>query len=497
MPVENPPIGTGTEPQHGLAEKTRLASEGRYHALADAMPQIVWTARPDGSLDYYNQRWFDYTGMTLDETEGRGWEALLHPDDFPRFKNKWADALRTGEAFETEYRFKRASDNVYRWHLARAVSVLGANGEISQWIGTCTDIEEEKREAEAFAARAAIVEAADDAIIGEDLDGVIVTWNGGARRLYGYAADEMIGRSEAVLIPSDLPNELGRILATIRAGETLEHHETVRVRKDGKRLDVSFTLSPIKDGQGEITGIAGIARDITDAKRLEAELRRSNAELEQFAFVASHDLQEPLRAMSGTVQILQRRYQGQLDARADEIITHAVAAVSRMQALVSDLLSFSRLNRHGDAFAPTDFGAVLRDVRANLEVAIAESGATITHDDLPVLIGDASQLRQLLQNLLSNAIKFRSEEKPLRIHIGAKREENRWLFSVRDNGMGIEPQYFQRIFIIFQRLHTRDEYPGTGIGLAVCQKIVERHGGRIWLESNGSDGATFYFTLVD
>ena len=276
----------------------------------------------------------------------------------------------------------------------------------------------------------------------------------------------------------------------------MEHHETVRVRKDGKRLDVSFTLSPIKDGQGKITGIAGIGRDISKAKQAEAELRRSNAELEQFAYVASHDLQEPLRAMAGTVQILQRRYQGQLDARADEIITHAVAAVTRMQTLVSDLLAFSRLARHGNAFAPTDCTTVLTDVQTILEVAIAESGALITHDALPTVMADASQLRQLLQNLLSNAIKFRGE-RPLQIHVGARREQNSWLFSVRDNGLGIEKQYFERIFVVFQRLHTRDEYPGTGIGLAVCKKIVERHGGRIWLESEADKGTTFHFTIVD
>jgi len=270
----------------------------------------------------------------------------------------------------------------------------------------------------------------------------------------------------------------------------------VRVRKVGKRLDVSDTLSPIRDGQGKIIGIAGIERDITTSKRAEAELRRSNAELEQFAYVASHDLQEPLRAMAGTVQLLQRRYQGQLDARADEIIAHSVAAVTRMQTLISDLLAFSRLARHGNPFAPTDCATVLSDVLAILEVAIAESGAVITHDALPEVMADASQLRQLLQNLLSNAIKFRSDDS-LRIHVSARRDQNGWLFSVRDNGLGIEGQYFERIFEIFQRLHTRDEYPGTGIGLAVCKKIVERHGGRIWLESQAGEGATFHFTIVD
>ncbi|MDQ2731011.1 MAG: PAS domain S-box protein, partial [Armatimonadota bacterium] len=288
-------------------EKTRLASEEQYHALADAMPHIVWTARPDGELDYYNQRWFDYTGTTLAETQGRGWAMMLHPDDLQKWTDLWSEAVRTGESFKTEYRFKRASDGVYRWHLTRALPAYDADGRILKWIGTCTDIEDLKQEAEAYAARAAIVEAADDAIIREDMEGVIVTWNGGARRLYGYSAEEAIGHSASFLIPPELPDEFSQILEKIRRGETIEHHETVRVRKDGKRLDVSFTLSPINDGQGKITGIAGIARDITEAKQAQDELRRSNAELEQFAYIASHDLQEPLRAMAGTVQILQRR----------------------------------------------------------------------------------------------------------------------------------------------------------------------------------------------
>jgi len=494
MPQLNAALETAVEERRQV-EKTRLASEEQYHALADAMPQIVWTARPDGDLDYYNQRWFDYTGTTFQETQGRGWEMMLHPDDLQRSVDNWTEAVLTGRSYEDEYGFKRA-DGVYRWHLARAVPVYAADGKILKWIGTCTDIEEKKREAEAFAARAAIVEAADDAITGKDMEGNIVTWNGGARRLYGYSAEEAIGRSAALIIPLDLPDELPQILEAIRRGETMEHHETVRVRKDGKRLDVSSTLSPIKDGQGKITGIAVIERDISQAKQAEAELRRSNAELEQFAYVASHDLQEPLRAMAGTVQLLQRLYQGQLDDDADEIITHAVAAVTRMQTLVNDLLAFSRLARHGNAFALTDCTTVLTDALTMLEVAVAESGAVITHDDLPEVMADASQLRQLLQNLLSNAIKFRGD-RPLHIHVSARRDQNTWLFSVRDNGIGIEGQYFERIFDIFQRLHTRDEYPGTGIGLAVCKKIVERHRGRIWLDSEPDQGATFHFTIVD
>jgi light-regulated signal transduction histidine kinase (bacteriophytochrome) len=241
--------------------------------------------------------------------------------------------------------------------------------------------------------------------------------------------------------------------------------------------------------------------DVTERKRAERgvqqrseDLARSNADLEQFAYVASHDLQEPLRAVAGSVQLLQRRYQGQLDARADEFITHAVEGTSRMQQLIDDLLAFSRVGTRGDRLRPCDSGRALDAALGNLAVAIRESGAVITRDPLPTVAADISQLTSLLQNLIGNAIKFRGAA-PLCIHVGAAPQGGEWVFSVRDTGIGIEPQYFERIFGVFQRLHTRREYPGTGIGLAICRKIVERHGGRIWVESELGEGSTFYFTL--
>jgi PAS domain S-box-containing protein len=226
------------------------------------------------------------------------------------------------------------------------------------------------------------------------------------------------------------------------------------------------------------------------------ELARSNAELEQFAYVASHDLQEPLRTLASYAKLLSRRYSGQLNDRADRFIQYIVEEALRMQALINDLLKYSRVGRQAQNFAPCDTRAVFDMVVSRLQDAIATSGATVTCGELPTLMADERQLVQLFQNLIGNAIKYRSQESPV-VQVGAVRQEGQWLFWVRDNGIGIDPKYAERIFVIFQRLHSQEEYSGTGIGLAIAAKIVERHDGRIWVESESGQGATFYFTLRD
>jgi signal transduction histidine kinase len=312
------------------------------------------------------------------------------------------------------------------------------------------------------------------------------------RVTYANAASRELLKMWGCEINAYLPMELKDLIA-----ETVESEsaETVDISCNDKVY--SIMMAPIPEGR--YVNLYG--SDITKRKRAEDELQRtldelqnSNAELEQFAYVASHDLQEPLRGIAGLVQLLQHRYQGQLDSRADEYIDHIVDGTQRMQTLINDLLAYSRIGRRGEPIQPTEAEAALKAALENLNAAIQELGANITNESLPTVQADPTQLIQLFQNLIGNALKFKSESAP-QIHVGVSDAGAFWQFSVQDNGIGIEPQYFERIFQVFQRLHTRREYKGTGIGLAICKKIIERHGGRIWVESQAGKGSTFYFTL--
>lgn len=351
-----------------------------------------------------------------------------------------------------------------------------------------------------------VVESTPNALVMLDDLGRITLANSTAERMFGYAREELMGQPVEILIPERLrlnhPEYRRGFMADPKARPMGAGRDLFGRRKDGTEIPVEIGLSPITTGEG-VRVLAAIV-DITGRKRAEQELkafaenlRQINAELEQFAYVASHDLQEPLRAVAGCVQLLQQRYQGRLDQRADELIFHIVEGAGRMQRLIQDLLAFSRVGTRGQQFKPTELQAVLDAALANLKAAIEESHATVTHDPLPTVSADPAQFVQLFQNLIGNALKFHSPGRPPVIHVGARRQGQAWIVTVRDNGIGIEPQYFERIFDVFQRLHTRREYPGTGIGLAICRKIVERHGGRIWLESTPGEGTTFSFSIPE
>jgi PAS domain S-box-containing protein len=334
----------------------------------------------------------------------------------------------------------------------------------------------------------------------KDLDFRWSTCNSNFLRDLGRSAAEIVGKTDYDFFPREVAERYrASDLRVLASGTIEEMDESYPV--GGERQVVHIVKTLVRDDEGEPSGILAIFWDVTEKRRTERKLletveafRRSNAELEQFAYVASHDLQEPLRMVSSFTQLLAQRYRGKLDKDADDYIAFAVDGANRMQKLITDLLSYSRLETRGKPFKSVDAGVVLGQAVLNLRAAMEESGALITNDRLPEVSADESQLLQLFQNLLANSIKFRSEHNP-RIHVAATRQEDEWRFSVSDNGIGIESEYYERIFVLFQRLHPASAYPGTGIGLTICKKIVSRHGGRIWVESELGKGSTFYFTL--
>jgi PAS domain S-box-containing protein len=349
---------------------------------------------------------------------------------------------------------------------------------------------------------ASIVESSDDAIISKDLNGTVTSWNRSATRIFGYTAQEMIGRPISVLAAPDRVNEMPQILDRIRHGERIEHYETRRRAKSGQIIDISVTISPIRGQDGQVVGASKIARDITASKLAERaiieqaeRLARSNADLQEFAYVTSHDLQEPLRTIATFSELLRRRYSAQLDRQADQYIDLVITAATRMSALIRDSLRFSRLVRQesvAPASVPSD--VMLEWAVENLQSRIQECGAVIERGKLPIVNVDKGAMSQVFQNLLSNAIKYRENGAPPRIRIDAETNEKECIFSVADNGIGIPAAYHETIFGLFKRLHVTG-YEGTGIGLALCKRIVENHGGRIWVESEPGKGSVFRFTI--
>jgi PAS domain S-box-containing protein len=492
------------------AEKHLAQMEGRYRGLLEAAPDAMVVVDQGGEIVLLNVQAEKQFGYSRDELVGRKVKSLI-PEGFA--ERLIADGTRTaaealaqqiGTGLELIGRRKDGSNFPIELMLsplesAEGILVTAAIRDIS------VRKEAEKHLAQMEGRYRGLLEAAPDAMVVVNQIGEIVLLNVQAEKQFGYRRDELVGRKVKSLIPEGFAERL--IADALRSAEDALAQqigtgiELSGRRKNGSDFPIEIMLSPLESAEGIL--VTAAIRDITARKAAEAnllekvdELKRSNEELGQFAYIASHDLQEPLRMVASYTQLLSRRYKGKLDADADEFISFAVDGAARMQRLIQDLLAFSRVGTKGKELLITSSEEAFQQALINLRGAVKDSRAQVTHDPLPMVAADEMQLVQLFQNLIGNAIKYQNPGVP-RIHVSAARDGGKkWIFSVKDNGLGIHPQYFDRIFGMFQRLHKREEFEGTGIGLAICKKIVERHGGVISVESQPGQGSTFRFALA-
>ena len=479
------------------------SSEQNYRMLLDGVEDYaIFMLDPDGLVMNWNAGAERIKGYSADEIIGRSFSCFFAPEDI--VKQRPSEILRlSAESGRHEEQSIRVRKDGSRFAAHTTVTaVRDSNGHLLGFSKISRDLTERW---ESEARYRGLLEAAPDAMVVVDAFGDIVLLNAQAEKQFGYSRRELVGQKVTTLIAEGFAERLSADAAR-SAQDKLDQHigmgiELVGTRKDGTAFPIEMMLSPVESAVGVL--VTAAIRDITARKRADAfleqkveELRRSNEELGQFAYIASHDLQEPLRMVASYTELLSRRYKGKLGADADEFIAFAVDGANRMQTLIQDLLAYSRVGSTGDGLKATSSQHALEQALTNLDVAITQSGAAVTHDPLPMVIADGVQLVQLFQNLIGNGIKYQGAGVP-RVHVSASgNSRGQWLFAVTDNGIGIEPQYFQRIFGMFQRLHKREEFAGTGIGLAISKKIIERHGGRISVESQPGEGSTFRFALV-
>ncbi|HZH03953.1 MAG TPA: PAS domain S-box protein [Myxococcaceae bacterium] len=510
-------------------------SEERFRTLAEAIPQLVWTTRPDGFHDYYNRRWYEYTGTQYSDTQGEGWQGPFHPDDLPEANQRWRHSLATGEPYSVEYRCRRY-DGEWRWFLGQALPLRNERGQITRWFGTCTDVHAQKQAEEERARalereRAAridaeeqrallrlLIEQSGEAIIMADEKGVLRVFNPEAERQHGAPLHRVQAPDWAAtyglyrLDGSPLPLEETPLFRATQ-GEPIRDAEWQVKRPDGTTRILVGTATPLRRQDGSPAGGVLIARDETERKSAEEEIRRLNAslevrvqertaqleevnrELESFTYSVSHDLRAPLRHITGFAELLSKRSGGLLDERARGYVRTISEAAQQGGRLVDDLLAFSRMGRAEVRKVVVPLSEVVAEARR--ELAPEAEGRTVNWKvgPLPSVDADPSLLRMVFQNLLSNALKYTRPRAEAEIEVLAHERSDDTEVIVRDNGVGFDMQYVGKLFGVFQRLHTVEQFEGTGIGLANVRRIISRHGGHTWAESTLGQGASFHFTL--
>jgi PAS domain S-box-containing protein len=528
-------VSTDIDDARRLRDELR-ASEERYRFLAETLPALVWSSGPDGHRDYHNHRWEEYTGLPADDSAGDGWLASIHPDDQPHSLSRWKRALETGTKYQSEHRVRRA-DGVYRWFLAQAVPMWGEDGEVLRWFGTATDIDDQKRlqhelrqSLERFRA---LTEAMPQLVWTTDTTGRVDYLNQRWMDYTGLTVEQARTEAgQAIVHPDDLEavNKAWEEAVSSGADQFVAEYRLRRASDGLYRWHLASGM-PVRDADGNVMLWVGAATDIDAQKRqaetLErlvaarttalrqeveerrraeellratgAELERSNSELEQFAYVASHDLQEPLRKIQAFGDRLKTKNGDQLGEQGKDYLGRMLSSAARMSQLINDLLMFSRVTTKNQPFVPVDLNTIAAGVLSDLEVRITQTGGTVDVGPLPTIDADPLQMRQLLQNLIANALKFHCAGVPPEVTIRGEVEQTdgrpTCRLTISDNGIGFDEKYLDRIFQVFQRLHGRYEYEGTGVGLAICRKIVERHGGEITATSAPNQGATFTITL--
>jgi PAS domain S-box-containing protein len=483
------------------AEQALRISEEKFRALAENTPDTIMRFDRDHRHVFVNAAVEPQTGIPRERYIGKTHEELGFPENLCRI---WSDAIE--HVFQTKHPHRIEFGLPKQiWIDWLVIPEFTADGKVETVITSARDITERKRAEEALRESETrfrtLIENSMESIYRTDRDGYFTYINPVVRKMLGYVPEEIVGRHFTDFIHPEWRNRCAEFYRNQFKKQIPETRmEFKALSKSGEEKWVSQAVTLLTESERPV-GFQAIVRDITERKRAEEalevrtqELIRSNKELEQFAYVASHDLQEPLRMVASYVQLLSKRYAGKIDKDADDFIQYASDGALRMQRLINALLEYSRVGTRGGEFKKVSCEEVMNRVHWNLQKMIEESEAVVTKSPLPEIMADESQVLQVLQNLIANAIKFRKEEPP-RIHVSAKQEEGNWLFSVEDNGIGIPPEYFERVFEIFNKLHPSSKYSGAGIGLATCKKIMERHKGRIWVESTVGRGSTFFFSI--